>query len=150
VPELFEAVEIDGDYYWDGLFSQNPPIRDHFEGPVERKPDELWVVQISPQSRDERPRSPRAITDRRSELAGNLSLNQELRFVEHINDLVDEGRLDGEYKHTTVRRITLDRDLSRASRFDRRPSFLATLFADGTERAESFLADRGYTSTSTS
>ena len=150
VPGLYEAVEIDGDYHWDGLLSQNPPIRPHFEGPVGSKPDELWVVQVSPQSRDERPRSPRAISDRRSELAGNLSLNQELRFVEKVNDWVETGRLRDGYKHTAVRRIQLDRELSLASRYDRRPSFVADLFEDGAATATAFLADRGYTSTSTS
>jgi len=140
VPELFEAVEIDGDYHWDGLLSQNPPIRDHFHVPSERKPDELWLVQVNPQTRDGQPRSLRAITDRRNELAGNLSLNQELHLVERVNDWVDQGHLpDEEYKHTTVRRLVLDRELGYASKLDRSPSFIEDLITDGEERAEAFL-----------
>jgi NTE family protein len=131
VPDLFEGVEIDGDVYWDGLFSQNPPIRDLFHVPVERKPDELWVLQINPQTIDDEPRSLRGILDRRNELAGNLSLNQELHFVERINDLVAE-----------VRRLGFDRDLGYASKLDRSPAFIDDLFADGRERAAAFLDER--------
>ena len=141
VPELFEAVEIDGDYHWDGLLSQNPPIRDHFHVPTAEKPDELWIVQINPQTRDGQPRSLRAITDRRNELAGNLSLNQELHLVEHINDWVDQGHLpDDEYKHTTVRRIQLERELDYASKLDRSPGFVEDLIDHGEAKAADFLA----------
>ncbi|MFB6178166.1 MAG: patatin-like phospholipase family protein [Halorientalis sp.] len=141
VPELFEAVEIDGQYHWDGLLSENPPIRDHFHGPLDRKPDELWVVQINPQQYPAEPKSLREITDRRNELAGNLSLNQELRFTERMNDLVAQGHLpDDEYKHTTIRRIQLNGDFKYASKLDRSPSFIADLFEQGKSRADDFLA----------
>jgi len=140
VPSLFAAVEVDGDYHWDGLLSQNPPIRDHFQVPPGRKPDELWVVQINPQTRDEVPRSLRGIIDRRNELAGNLSLNQELHFVERVNDWVDQGKLaDDDYKHTAVRRIGIDRDLDYASKLDRDPAFIEDLIEHGDRRGEAFL-----------
>jgi hypothetical protein len=56
------------------------------------------------------------IADRRNELAGNLSLHQELGFIEKIDQLLEEGRLadDGRYKQITVRVIELSR--SRRSR----------------------------------
>jgi len=57
VPNLFEAVEIDGHYHWDGLFSQNPPIDDLMTVEASRKPDELWVIQINPQVREGEPSS---------------------------------------------------------------------------------------------
>jgi len=88
---------------WDGLFSQNPPIKDFLAGvmDVARKPDEIWVVQINPtHAKVEKTRphagTPAATADRlvmqgseiwdlRNALAGNLSLNQEIGFVEAIN-----------------------------------------------------------------
>src|SRR5512144_1737982 len=37
-------------YYWDGLYSQNPPVRELLDAEVkEGKPDEIWVVRINPQ-----------------------------------------------------------------------------------------------------
>jgi len=142
VPELFEAVEIDGDYHWDGLLSQNPPVGDFYDGPYERKPDEIWIVQINPQTRDDEPRSLREIIDRRNELAGNLSLNQELHLVEQTNEWVEAGHLpDDEYKHTTVRRVQLADDLDYSSKLDRRPAFIEELIERGEREANAFLAD---------
>ena len=141
VPELYEAVEIDGDYHWDGLFSQNPPIRDLFHVPVERKPDELWVVQINPQTVEGEPKSRREIIDRRNELSGNISLNQELHFTEQMNELLDEGHLpEDEYRHTTIRRIQLNGDFTYASKLNRSPAFIDRLLEQGRQYAEDFLA----------
>jgi NTE family protein len=138
VPDLFEAVEMNGHWHWDGLFSQNPPIHELMDVPAERKPDELWVVQINPQRRDGEPKSLLEIADRRNELSGNLSLNQELRFLERVNDWVAEGKLDDSYRHVEVRRIELGRALSCSSKLDRSPDFLEELFETGREHARAF------------
>jgi NTE family protein len=95
------------------------------------------------------------IPDRRNELAGNLSLSQEIHFIEKINDLVDklgEGESEGakrlripgergkEYRPVEVRRIEMQRALDFASKLDRRPSFIRGLMGYGEERAGEFLA----------
>jgi NTE family protein len=133
VPNLFEAVEIDGHYHWDGLFSQNPPVRELFSIDPRRKPDELWVVQINPQHRDEEPKTMEAIADRRNELSGNISLNEELHFVEKVNEWVDEGRLDDTYTHTDIKRVTLDRELPHSTKLDREVDFIEELMSAGRE-----------------
>ncbi len=61
-PLLYKAVELNGHWHWDGLFSQNPPIRE-FLTSDRPKPDEIWVIQIEPQTRDDRPTSLAEITD---------------------------------------------------------------------------------------
>lgn len=142
VPTLFEAVEVDGRPHWDGLFAQNPPIKNFLSGVEEAadKPDEIWVLQVNPQRRDRAPTSLGAIADRRSELSGNLSLNQEAAFVERINEWVEDGVVDGErYKHVTVERIGLDWDLPYPSRLDRSPSFIDELIERGQNAAAAFL-----------
>ncbi|WP_336001032.1 patatin-like phospholipase family protein [Halorientalis halophila] len=142
VPQLFPAVEIDGDSYWDGLFSQNPPIGDLYDVPAERKPDELWVVQINPQTRSGTPTTLREIVDRRNELAGNLSLNQELQVVEQINRFLEAGYLpEDEYRYTSIRRLGLDGERPYASKLDRSPEFVSELIETGRESARQFLAD---------
>ena len=105
IPTLFRAVRVGDGTYWDGLFSQNPPVREL----VDTRPDELWVIQINPRRWDGEPRTMVEIADRRNELAGNLSLHQELGFIEKIDQLLDEGRLadDGRYKQIVVRVIEL-------------------------------------------
>jgi len=107
VPWLFRAHEMPGTdpntlaprqlVLWDGLFSQNPPIKNFLAGVLDdaKKPDEIWVVQINPnQAKAEAATKPGferivmsggEIWDLRNALAGNLALNQELGFVESIN-----------------------------------------------------------------
>jgi NTE family protein len=53
LPTLFRAVRTDGGVYWDGLFSQNPPVREL----PRANPDEIWVIQIDPEKRGEEPKS---------------------------------------------------------------------------------------------
>ena len=143
IPTLFRSVHVDGGTYWDGLFSQNPPVREL----VDARPDEIWVIQINPTHVDSEPRSPIEIADRRNELSGNLSLHQELRFIEKIDQLLEEGALarDGMYRTIVVRVIELSRArlsgaLGVVSKLNRDPSFITGLIAHGEERAEEFLA----------
>ena len=143
IPNLFRAVRVGDGTFWDGLFSQNPPVREL----VDTRPDELWVIQINPSGREGEPRTMVEIADRRNELAGNLSLHQELGFIEKIDQLLDEGRLaaDGRYKQIMVRLIELSRprlsrSLGTASKLNRDPAFIAELVAHGQARAEEFLA----------
>jgi NTE family protein len=139
VPTLFEAVEINGHHHWDGLFSQNPPIDDLLTVDAARKPDELWVIQINPQERDGEPNSLEEIADRRNELAGNISLNQELRVIERVNDWIDAGHLpESDFSKTRIRRITMDRAYHCSTKVDRSPGFLEELMDLGEQRAKEF------------
>jgi NTE family protein len=149
LPTLFRAVRTNGGVYWDGLFSQNPPVREL----PKANPDEIWVIQIDPKKRDEEPKSMTDILDRRNELAGNISLYQEIHFIQKINHLVDklvegndrkEKRLQvpegKEYKHIEVRWIRMSEPLDFASKLDRSPSFIRRLMNYGERRAEEFLS----------
>ena len=143
IPTLFRATRLPDGLYWDGLFSQNPPVREL----IDAAPDEIWVVQINPQRRDSEPRSVAEIADRRNELSGNLSLHQELRFIEKINQLLEEGllRADGRYRRIVVRlielpRTRLSRSLGTASKLNRDPGFIQEMIAAGARLADEFLA----------
>ncbi len=143
VPELFEAVEINDHLHWDGLFSQNPPVSDLMSQPPERKPDELWIIQINPQERAGEPTALEEITDRRNELSGNISLNQELGFIEQVNEWVDSGKLpDDEFSKTSIHRIEMDREYHSSTKVDRDPAFIEELVTLGQDQARVFLSDR--------
>ncbi|MFC4542425.1 patatin-like phospholipase family protein [Halosolutus amylolyticus] len=140
VPTLFEAVEIDGHLHWDGLFSQNPPIDDLMTVDSDHKPDELWVIQINSQEIEGEPTSFEEIADRRNELAGNISLNQELHVIKRVNEWIDAGHLpESEFSRTAVRRIPMEADYHCSTKVDRSPSFLEKLMRLGEERAAAFL-----------
>lgn len=142
VPPLYRAVTIDGHLYWDGLFTSNPPIRELTDLP--NCPTEIWVVQINPQSRPEEPRSIRDIDDRRNELSGNLSLGQELYFIQKINDLIAKHEsLAEHYHHIQIRVVELDvPGLDYPSKIDRSPQLIEKLLAKGAEGAELFFDER--------
>ncbi|WP_207477295.1 patatin-like phospholipase family protein [Arenibaculum pallidiluteum] len=136
IPTLFRAVPVGAGLYWDGLFSHNPPVRDL----PDAKPDQIWVVQINPRASTAEPRTVEEILDRRNELSGNLSLEQELHFIEKINEFVRQGAFSHDrYKIIEIRRIEMAWDLDYASKLDRDPAFLRALMDHGRERAEEFL-----------
>ena len=140
VPTLFEAVEIDGHLHWDGLFSQNPPINDLMTIDAGRKPDELWIIQINSQEIEGEPTSLEEIADRRNELAGNISLNQELHVIKRVNEWIDAGHLpESQFSKTAVRRIPMETNYHCSTKVDRSPSFIRELMDLGEERAAAFL-----------
>jgi NTE family protein len=144
IPTLFRSVRAgDGGTYWDGLFSQNPPVREL----TDEGPDEIWVIQINPKELETEPKTVLEIVDRRNELSGNLSLYKELRSIEKIDQLLEEGLLspDGKYKQIVVRVIELSRSrfsrsLGTASKLNRDPRFIEELMSHGEARADEFLA----------
>lgn len=148
LPELLRAVRRkhggQQGLYWDGLYAQNPPVRDFLNGKLtcDDKPDEIWIIQIDPQTRDSEPIALRDIQDRRNELAGNLSLNQEVYFIQKVNDFVRRGFLPAErFKQVTVRRIALARQLDYASKLDRSPQLVRSLMQEGEASARRFLSE---------
>jgi NTE family protein len=147
LPHFAQAACIEGGYYWDGLYSQNPPVREFFSGiPKEETPDELWIVRINPQQWPEYPESRADILDRENELVGNLSLNKELDFVGTINEMISRcgGKVAEEYKHVTVRTIKMEEEtankLRYSSKFDRRLEFTNRLRQKGHNVARDWLA----------
>jgi NTE family protein len=145
LPEFCPAVWVDGGYYWDGLYSQNPPVRNFLsEVPTDETPDELWIIRINPQQWPGVPTSRADMLDRENELAGNLSLNKELDFVLTVNDQIIRHRgIAKEYKLVTVRTIKMTEktadELRYSSKFDRRIAFANQLRDEGREVAREWL-----------
>ena len=140
IPELFRAVTVPGrGVYWDGLFSQNPPIHDLIEYSI----DELWIIQINPSTCARVPTETHEILDRRNELAGNLSMEQELTFIAMINRAIANGALtDPRFRPIRVARIPLDWDLGYRTKLDRRRELLHDLREFGRTKVRWFLKDR--------
>jgi NTE family protein len=140
IPEMFRAVTIPGKgVFWDGLFSQNPPIHDL----TDHELNELWVIQINPSTCAQIPTETHEIMDRRNELSGNLSMEQELRFIEMNNRAIAEGRFrQPKVQPIHIARIPLDRDLGYRSKLDRRPDFIRELREYGKTKSRWFLQER--------
>jgi len=140
IPEMFRAVTVPGrGVYWDGLFSQNPPIHDLYDLGIH----ELWLIQINSSTCARVPTETHEILDRRNALAGNLSMEQELAFIDTLNRAIRAGRLtDTNFRPIQVSRISLDRELDHRSKMDRRPAFIEELREYGKTKCRWFLKER--------
>jgi len=100
VPNIFPAVTLESMAYWDGLFSDNPPIRSCIsmdDVGMHNLADEIWVIKINPTVSDKIPVAPNDIADRRNELEGNVSLFQSLREIEDLNRIMLKGGFKDEF-----------------------------------------------------
>ena len=154
LPIFREAQHIEGDgYYWDGLYSQNPPVREFFARThaepgfgADEIPDEVWIVRINPQQWPIVPKTNADIQDRENELMGNLSLHKELDFILKVNEWSkDYPDFRKDHKQVTVRTIKMKEktadDLQYASKFDRSREFSEKLCDEGCEVARGWLDD---------
>ena len=92
VPQMYQAVIIDGEAYWDGGYLGNPPL-----WPIiyECRAPDIMIVQINPIVRDGVPRSSTEITNRLNEIVFNASLMAQLRAISIIKQLVTEPGATG-------------------------------------------------------
>lgn len=103
LPQLFPAVEIEGEAYWDGGYTGNPSLFPLVEGAEET---DLFIVQINPIRRDGVPHSARDIINRVNEITFNAALLKEFRAMEFVERLLESGRVDKEhYKKLRMHRI---------------------------------------------
>ena len=103
LPLVFQAVEIDGEAYWDGGYAGNPALLPLIS---ETEADDLLLVQINPDRRDTLPTTARTILDRANEITFNASLIKELRTIALIKEVLqDAGRPDCAYQRPLFRRI---------------------------------------------
>jgi len=89
LPLLFQAVEIDGEAYWDGGYAGNPSLLPLI---TDSPADDLLLVQINPLQREAVPRSASDILDRINEVTFNASLLKEMRTLALMQQLVGSIR----------------------------------------------------------
>jgi NTE family protein len=95
LPFLFQAVEIDGEHYWDGGYMGNPVLYPLF---YHTTPSDIVVVHVNPIYREKVPTTPVEIANRVNEISFNSSLMREMRAVEFASRMIDEGWLKDEFK----------------------------------------------------
>lgn len=139
VPQLFAPVMIDGVPYWDGGYMGNPPLYPLF---YETKTPDTVIVQINPVRREETPLMARDIVNRVNEITFNASLLKELRAVNFVTRLIEEGRLDPErYMRVRVHRIASEEltTLSASSKLNAEWAFLRHVHDIGRRAAQTWL-----------
>jgi NTE family protein len=137
---LFRAVEIGGVPYWDGGYSANPAILPFLRA---TSAEDTLIVQLNPIARHKTPTRTRDIMNRVSEINFNASLLAELRSVEFVNRLIDEGRLPrgtgaGQFRRMRLHRIALDDERAR-SPLNNDFEYFSSLHKLGQDAARRFL-----------
>jgi NTE family protein len=142
LPYLYQAAEINGEYYWDGGYMGNPPI---FPVIYNTSCPDVLIVQIMPINIPEVPQSANAIFDRINTLSFNSSLMREMRAIHFVTSLIENGELDpAQYKHTHIHTIDAEEEMSQlatSSKMNLDMEFLKYLFDIGKEKAEEFLTN---------
>jgi NTE family protein len=143
LPTMFQAIEIDGEIYWDGGYSGNPTIT-----PLVREcvSHDTILVQINPIVRAERPRSATDIANRLNEVSFNAVLLKELRMIALLRQTADPGDTEGaRWAGMRIHRVSSDlmTALSASSKLLAEWEFLCMLRDEGRSAADAFLARHG-------
>jgi NTE family protein len=139
LPQLYQAVEIDGEPYWDGGFMGNPPLYPLF---YETETSDVVLIQINPIERREVPRTAREIVNRLNEITFNSTLLRELRAIDFVTRLIEEGKLDRkEYTKVHLHRIAAEelKPLQASSKLNAEWDFLTHLRDVGRQTAKEWL-----------
>jgi NTE family protein len=151
LPTLFQAIEIDGEPYWDGGYAGNPTLT-----PLVRESDarDVILVQINPRVRRSTPRTAGEIMDRLNEISFNSPLSKELRMIALLRQAADPGTGEGKrWASMLTHRIMTDKlaEYGASSKLNAEWEFLSLLKAEGRRSADEFLtlhgADLGVRST---
>lgn len=96
LPKLFQAVEIDGEFYWDGGYLGNPAI---FPLIYETDARDIIILHTVPIVRDNIPTTVVEVDSRLREISFNSSLMREMRAIAFVTTLIDQGWVKDEFMH---------------------------------------------------
>ncbi|MBP0630327.1 MULTISPECIES: patatin-like phospholipase family protein [unclassified Cupriavidus] len=141
VPTLFQAVCIDGQYYWDGGYVGNPAI---FPLIYHCQTHDVVIVHINPIVRHGVPTSAADILNRVNELSFNSSLMREMRAIAFVTALIQQGKVDGrEMKEMWIHSIRSDETMAAlgvSTKYNADWGFLCALRDQGRAQATTWLA----------
>ena len=143
LPTVFQAVEIEGDPYWDGGYSGNPTIT-----PLVRecKSQDTILVQINPVERAGTPRTSQEILNRLNEISFNAPLLKELRMIALLRQMTDPRQCEAtQWAGMRIHRVATEAmaDLGSSSKMNAEWDFLCMLRDEGRRSAEEFLQNHG-------
>jgi NTE family protein len=142
LPQLFQAVQIDGEAYWDGGFVGNPALWPLIYGTAAL---DLVLVQIDPLVREGTPTTAAEISDRLNEITFNASLVAEMRAIAFVKRLVEQQRVDvAHYKNLRLHRIADDAALApldASSKYNNDRGLIDRLFTIGRAAASRWLVE---------
>ncbi|MGJ8545621.1 MAG: patatin-like phospholipase family protein [Sulfitobacter sp.] len=148
LPSVFQAVEIDDaetgrrEAFWDGGYTGNPALFPLYKKDL---PGDIVIININPLEREDIPVTAQQIQNRINEISFNSSLLRELRAIDFVQRLLEDGTLpEGRMSRVRVHMIADDAlmaQLSVATKMLPNPGVLMVLKQAGIVAAETFLRD---------
>jgi NTE family protein len=144
LPLLHQAVEIDGEPYWDGGFSANPAVFPLF---YDCETPDVIIVLLHPLRRPDAPTTSAGISSRMAELSFSAPFLREMRAIALAKNYVENSHFPFSGLERRLARMNfhlieaeeLMTQLSVESKLDSRSSFLTMLRDHGRARAEIWL-----------
>lgn len=143
LPHLFQAVEINGEPYWDGGYLANPALWPLMGADT---PDDILLLPLNAFERGEAPRAAGDIVDRLNEIVFNAPLVAELRAIALVQDMIEDGQMKrtGENRYRRLMLHAIEPgpwlgDLPLSSKFNTEWNFLNDLKARGRRAADEWL-----------
>ncbi|WP_127089305.1 patatin-like phospholipase family protein [Aquabacter cavernae] len=139
LPTMFQAIEIDGEPYWDGGYSGNPTMTPLVR---ELESDDTILIPINPVQRPGTPKSAAEIMNRLNEVSFNAVLLKELRMIAMLRKVADPGNTEGaQWAKMRIHMVRnrLMSSLGYSSKLNAEWDFLSMLKAEGRKSAEAFL-----------
>jgi NTE family protein len=142
VPQLFHAVELDGEAYWDGGYSGNPTLWPMIH---DGTASDVVVVQLAPDVADELPKDAVAIRRRVGEIVFNSSLVAEMQAIGAMRAIAARGGRPANVAGLRLHRIGPPRRelFEQGSSLERSRAWLELLFDEGRRAARQFLDRHG-------
>jgi NTE family protein len=143
LPTMFQAIEIEGEPYWDGGYAGNPTLT-----PLVRESDahDTILVQINPRERPDPPRTANEILNRLNEISFNSPLMKELRMMALLRQVADPGHGEGaRWAGMRTHRIMSDAlaHFGASSKLNAEWEFVSLLKEEGRKSAGTFLTAHG-------
>jgi NTE family protein len=144
LPTLFQAVEIEGETYWDGGYSGNPTMT-----PLVREctSKDTILIPINPIDRPGTPETARDILNRLNEVSFNAVLLKELRMMALLRQVADPGNSEGAlWAQMRIHMVKNDimGQLGYSSKLNAEWDFISMLHQEGRRAAAEFLNAHGH------
>jgi NTE family protein len=142
LPHMFQAVEIDGEFYWDGGYIGNPAMFPLFE---QTQCTDLMLIQIDSIDYNKVPTQMSEIVDRATDISFNSSLMREMRAISFVTNIIDKGfDDDGRLIKTNIHYIStgdLMNHYNGSSKLNVDWDWLSYLMENGRGKAEAWIRE---------
>ncbi len=140
LPKVHRAVEIDGEFFWDGGFMGNPVLEPLVK---DGGANDILIVQVNPLHIHSVPQSPMEIAERMETIGFNATLSREIRHVADMERLIESGEIEastayGKFLHIVHNEEKMS-EYSPFTKYDTSWEFLTTLRDIGRETAKQWL-----------